>query len=429
MVAISRTRTPAPASPISKPCRLLYARPDDVVLVREAPCPGFVLRLREAGWSLAETVVADLDGARIDAPSLHRIERVQPWGWTPRLARRLAPLRARSERDPVPEQGWPAEMFAKPRALPVLRRLLADGDPRLSPVDTIGRVTTDLEQTLDAIADLTRAGWSTIAVKAPLGTAGRGTIRVLRSLTEPQRGWLSRTLARQGAVIVEPWLDRVLDLSVRLAVTQPGHAGLEGVGRFVVDSRGQYLGAVLGKLTAGLPAEVIRFVHGDGKDPRWLDAIWSSVAEAVARSLEPTGYVGTVGVDAFVHRDRDGQLRLRPVVELNPRVHMGHVAVHLARHVAPGAVGLWWLRRRQDITERSLAEHAERLEAAHPIQTRDTPPRLVAGVLATTDPTRAREVLALLSVARTLEDAAAQINAGEALVAGSSPTPTSESRR
>lgn len=409
---------------------LLYARPDDAVLVRRAPSAAFLRQLQAAGWSLAEPVVTDLDAPRIDAPSLHRVARVQPWGWTPRLARRLRPLRSRAEQDFVPDDGWPRRTFDKGYALSALAALLADGDPRLSPPETVGRLAATIEEVREHVAMLTDAGWPTIALKAPLGSAGRGTIRILDGmLTEPQRGWIARTLSRQHAVIVEPWLPRVFDLSLRLAIDPSHRARIEGVGRFVVNPGGQYLGAVLGKLGTGMPPEVVRWLHGDGEDPRWLDALWKRVSERVAELLAPTGYVGTVGVDAFVHRDREGGLRLRPLVELNTRVHMGHVAVHLAQHVAPGAVGLWWLRRAQDAPEPTLAEHAARLQAEHPVRTRGTPPRISEGVLATTDPSHAREVLALLSVARTLEQAAAQINAPEALVGGSSPTPTSESRR
>jgi len=409
---------------------LLYAPPDDVVLVRKEPTLPFLRSLREAGWSLAEPVVADVDAPRIDAPSLDRIARVQPWGWTPRLAKRLAPLRSRSDDEVVPEVGWSSAAFDKVRALAALEVLTADDDPRLSSRQTVGRVANTFDEARSHLAALGDDGWPTVAIKARFGTAGRGTIRVLDGqLTEPQRGWIRRTLSRQGAVIVEPWLDRVFDLSVRFVMDREGEVEIEGVGRFVVDARGQYLGAVLGRLAAGMPSEVVRWLHGDGKDPRWLDAVSRRIADEAAYVLDPSGYIGTVGVDAFVYRDRDATLRLRPLVEINPRVHMGHVAVHLARRLAPGAVGLWWLRRRQDVPEASLAEHAARLQAAFPVQTRGTPPRITGGVLATTDPGHAREVLALLSVARTLEQAAAQISAPEALVAGSSPTPTSESRR
>ncbi|PRQ03664.1 hypothetical protein ENSA5_13570 [Enhygromyxa salina] len=381
---------------------LLFARPDDVVLVRQRPREEFLTALRRAGVKLAEIVVADLDGPTIDARGLGALARVQPWGWTPRLARRLAPLRARASDDPVPPQGWPPELLAKARGVSVLRRLLPG--ERLSQVETIGVLAHEVGAVVDAIEQFRGAGYATVACKASWGTAGRGTIRVLAGpIPEPQRAWIRRTLARQGAIVVEPWLDRVCDLSLRLTIKSPGRARIDGVGRVLVDPRGQYLGAVIGRPTAGLPTDLARFLHGDGRDPKWLSEVWRRVADEVARELEASRYVGTVGVDALVHRVEDGSLRLRPVVELNPRVHMGHVAVHLERLVAKGSVGLWRILRRDQVRDDLPAIEMSAQGIRH-------------GVLLTNDPALAEVVVGVLAVARTLAEAEALL--GEATGGG-----------
>ena len=62
----------------------LYAAPDDVVLVRELPRPGFLASLRVAGVALPEFRTGQLDAPLIRAPGLDEIARVEPWGWTPR---------------------------------------------------------------------------------------------------------------------------------------------------------------------------------------------------------------------------------------------------------------------------------------------------------------------------------------------------------
>ena len=73
-------------------------------------------------------------------------------------------------------------------------------------------------------------------IKAELGAAGRGAIRTDGMLTASQRGWLVRTLRQQGAVVVEPWLPRVLDLSFHFTLTDAG-ARYEGTTRFFTDAR------------------------------------------------------------------------------------------------------------------------------------------------------------------------------------------------
>lgn len=376
---------------------MLFARPDDVVLVRRRPREAFLTTLREAGVTLPEFVEADLDAPQINAPDLQALARVEPWGWTPRLAQRLAPLRARASDDPIPADGWPAQLLSKARGVAVLHRLLPG--ERLSSVETVGVVTHDAGAVVDAIDRFRAAGHATVACKASWGTAGRGTIRVQAGpIPDPQRAWIERTLAKQGTIVVEPWLDRVCDLSLRLTVTAPGRARIDGVGRVLVDERGQYFGAIIGRPTIGLSTELARFLHGDGLDPKWLARTWRRVADEVAGEMQASGYVGTVGVDVIVHRVEDGTLRLRPVVELNPRVHMGHVAVHLERLVAKGCVGLWRIMRRADVPEQLPA-----IEMA--------PQGIRYGALATNDPTLAEAVVGVLAVAPTLA-AAKQILMG-----------------
>jgi len=395
---------------------LLYARPDDAVLVRRKPSQAFVTGLRTAGFPLADVVVGSLDGPHIDAPELTRIDRVQPWGWTPQLASRLARLRKRGGRDPVPPDGWPTDVFTKVRAVQVLAAVLAVEDPRLDEPGSVGVVATSEPEVRAAVEQVGGSGAQRLVLKAPLGTAGRGMIRLPDGDVTPlQARWISRALAGQGAVIVEPWRDRVCDLSLRLLVTRPGCAEVEGVGRFLVDPRGQYLGAVIGRATTGLPNDVVRFLHGDGQDADWLPTVWRRVTQAVADALAPTGYVGHVGVDAIVWRDPAGALRLRPVLELNTRVHMGHVAVHLAKRVAPGAVGVWRLRRVLDIERAgyaSVAAYVDALGVQHPLSYVDEPRRVCSGVLATNDPSQARSVLGLLAVAPSVAAANAMLGVG-----------------
>lgn len=411
--AATRTRT---ADLQSLP--LLYAAPEDVVLVRERPSEAFVAGLTAAGFSVAETVATDLEALRIDVPRLTTIEAVRPWGWTPRLAQRLRRLRVRARDQRVPERGWPAELFDKARGATILRRVLSDNPDAfgLGSLADVGVEAQTPEAVHAVLVQIHGRGFATAALKAPLGTAGRGTIRArVGEWTDAQAGWVRNTLKHQGHIVVEPWLDRVCDLSLRLSIDTPGEASIDDVGRFLVNDRGQYLGAVIGKPTVGLPSEVIRFMHGDGQHPRWLDSVWATVAREVAREMQPSGYVGTVGVDALIHRTTDG-LRLRPVVELNPRVHMGHVAMHLRRRLAGATVGIWRLCRIADLVRRGYADavdYATRRRAEHPLVRDAATGGIRRGVVITNDPARATEVLGVFAVAATLPDAIAMLDAAD----------------
>ena len=67
-------------------------------------------------------------------------------------------------------------------------------------------------------------------------------------------------------MVVEPELQRVVDYSVHIQVGD--RIKVIAVGRFDTDSQGQYLGHWLGAFQRGLPSDILRFIHGNGEDPK-----------------------------------------------------------------------------------------------------------------------------------------------------------------
>ncbi|MDP6932754.1 MAG: hypothetical protein QGG40_07545, partial [Myxococcota bacterium] len=150
--------------------------------------------------------------------------------------------------------------------------------------------------------------------------------------------WLPRILARQGAVVVEPWLERVLDLSVQVTIGPDGHVRVDGVTRFETDERGQYLGTFLGRPIRDLEEGLRRAVVGPGRGTRMTEHL-KAVGRFVGRALFELGHRGPAGVDALVFRDAVGNHRLKPIVEVNARYTMGHLALGLARQSGRGLGG------------------------------------------------------------------------------------------
>jgi hypothetical protein len=112
--------------------------------------------------------------------------------------------------------------------------------------------------------------------------------------------------------------------------------------------------------------------------------------------------MGPVGVDAFVYRDAAGQVRLKPVVEINPRYTMGRVMLELMQRVAPGAGGEFRLVNAAALRAEgfaSFADYAADRKQRFPLLTAGTPvPRIRSGALPLNDPTQAQAVLAMLLV-------------------------------
>lgn len=379
---------------------LFLARRGDVVLVPRGPSLDWLDALSAAGVELPELLVSG-DDLRAGVASLRGrpLSGLAPWGWGPGARALLEPL-FRQVR-PGPFEWLPDESHARVIAQLASKAWAAarSGSGSL--------VCTDEASALAAL----RALPGRAVVKAPWGTSGRGALRIDGGEPDLQQvTWLRRTLERQGAVVIEPWLDRTVDLSVQLDVRGPDDVRIIDITRFFADRRGQYAGHVIGPHDAGLDGESRRLL-GERKAgaASGLDVL-RETARAIGRELAAAGHRGPAGVDALLHRDASGALRLRPLVEVNPRLTMGRIAVELRRLLARGRVGLWLhvpATRAAKAGHASLADLARAATATAPLRVEAG--RLAEGVLPTNDPSTASVVLGLLCVDPTLEGCAATL--------------------
>lgn len=150
-------------------------------------------------------------------------------------------------------------------------------------------------------------------LKPRLGTSGRGRLEGRAGALDPEalRGALPRFRER-GGVVVEPWLERVADLSAQLFVPPAGEPVLLGTTQQVLTPGGVPLGHC-GELGAG---GEVRSGH------RW-DGELRAAALALGGAAAAAGFTGPCGVDAFSYRDAAGREQFRPVVELNARFTAG----------------------------------------------------------------------------------------------------------
>lgn len=338
-------------------------RRDDVVVMERPPGLGHRLKLHRCGLDLPECV-ATREAESALGP--RRLGRLRPWAWCPqsaRLFRRFDPQETAAR--------WNASV----------RRLFAkDWQVGHFGLDSaVCRSSGEVRAALDRYAD---AGFSECLAKAPYGAAGQKN----RLLTREHLGdpWIRRVLDVQGSVVVEPRLDRVFDFSVHYERTPEG-VRLLGCVRLENDRRGQFRACVAAaKFLRGAPPEAVRLLSGEG-----LSVYGNTVRHAIAAALEPSGYLGPVGIDAFVFRAPDGSVRLRPVVEMNPRYTMGRLAWELRRRVAPGRTVRFELVRTAD----PVTETAQREADAPAVCSRDG--LLVSGCVVLNEP---GPVLAVLTV-------------------------------
>ncbi len=124
-------------------------------------------------------------------------------------------------------------------------------------------------------------------------------------------------------MIREPYLDKVIDLSLQLI---PGRSSME-IRHVEVGPRFEYCGTRLGRSLSHLDEKLRRYIHGEVAES------WREFALGVKRRLLDKGYDGPAGLDGLIYRDGDG-FGFHPLVEINPRWTMGHVALGVEKRLA-----------------------------------------------------------------------------------------------
>lgn len=335
---------------------IAWCRKDDVAVMRHRPSTEHLERLQRAGFELPEIVPVQ----QLEELAERKLGGLRPWAWSPDAAELFRPL-APSVSPSLPWQ-WQGEgipgIFSKEIGLRLCTEL------GLAPRAVVCRSVGEAEQ---AVARQLQEGPALL--KAVYSCAGKGHRRV-ESGDDPGavRAWLESMLARHGAVLVEPWLERVADFS---ALYEKDRSDVRLVGMTVMenDAAGRFLGTrVAQKWGTMLKPEVAEFLFREVDVMEWYGAR----IPRVLGSLLPA-YVGPLGVDAMVHR-ASGQLALHHVVELNVRMTMGRVALEIARRPAFRENGrLRILRKRDWIGD-------------------------IPGVLPLTDPEASREFIAVWQV-------------------------------
>ena len=300
------------------PLMMALCKKDDIVLSEPLP-QETLLALKQVGFPLPQQV------SNWEVLSNRTLGEVRTWGVSQQIAERFS-LDWKSKWTELYGKSWGAhclDVFTKQCPSEYWTR-----------EDSIGQTCTTWDEVEGHIERLKLAGYEKFIVKSNFSTAGRGAKR-FTNLAEIEK-WLRRVLRHQS-VVLEPCFERVIDFSIQLDVRE-ANTKVVAMGRFETDSQGQYLGHHLGALHSGLDRDVLRFLHGDGKDSQRMRRLGSQVADVVGKSLQKVGYKGPVGVDAMVVCTSEGY-KIRPIVEVNPRYTMGRIAHELTKYVHPKSKG------------------------------------------------------------------------------------------
>ena len=409
-------------------------RPDDIVLLAKRPSVEFLSALKQAGFPLAEFV--ELREGRIDpASSLcqRKIGSLRPWAWGPDSLELLEPLfgqvtgeaRTASQRfnDSI------ARLYSKAWSADFLRTVLACsgwGEEAHSPRvesqslltsapteswlcsgDEAGVVVDTLEGALAAIVGIRRRGHHRVVAKEALGLAGHNAIRLWEpEMLAAQRQWLTHAVQNGRQLVIEPWLERELDFSIQLEMG-PRSLKLCGYTGLINDQKGQFLANwAAANYDRRLPGNVAALFREPADISGRLQRLYGEIFSLLEAELQRAGYIGPVGIDAFIYRTPQGGSRLKPIVEINPRYTMGRLTVELMKQACPGSCGLFRLVSRTRVRAEGFADfagYARSLSERMPLRLEGEPlPKIREGTLCLNDPAQVEVCLATFQVSRTL---------------------------
>jgi uncharacterized ferritin-like protein (DUF455 family) len=383
-------------------------RQDDIVLVSERPAVEFLSSIKQAGFPLPEFVAS----AHVAQLAMRKLGRLRPWAWSQDSVELFAPLFAQltAEKRSSGQSFNPGieQLYSKAWSAGWLRTFLRARviKPQwLCSEEVVGTAVSTLEDALAAIAAIRARGHLKIVVKAALGLAGGNALRFFEpELAVTQRRWLEKAMVGGRPVVVEPWLEREVDFSVQLEMTEGG-LRLCGYTGLINDARGQFQGNTAAPgFAKKIPVSVLACFPETPDIASQGHALYAEIFAQLETHLQLAGYLGPLGIDAFVYRADDGSCRLKPVVEINPRYTMGRLTIELMRQTGQRSHGLFQLVNLATLRAQaceSFVAYARARQHQFPLRlTEGSPPRIVEGALCLNDPARAQTVLATLLVTR-----------------------------
>ena len=383
-------------------------RQDDIVLVGQRPSVEFLSGIKQAGFPLPEFVETRTEPrAAIAKLAERKLGQLRPWAWGPDSVELLTPL-ASSLNEPAQRFNTTlGQVYSKAWSAVFLSQLLREMEPEawLCTENEVGTAVTELTHALEVIAAIRARGHHKIVVKEALGVAGSNAIRLWEpELIEAHRRWMINSFEKGQTLVIEPWLEREMDFSAQLEMTTDG-LKLCGYTGLFNDRKGQFLAnSAAPNHARQIPTTVTSLFPAPADLVARLHGLYAKVFAVLETELRAAEFSGPLGIDAFVYRTSQGDCRVKPVVEINPRYTMGRVTVELMKQVAPGSHGLFRLLNRATLKGLgfdSFPAYASHLHQHHPLTMKGEPrSRISEGALCLNDPAAAQVCLAVFEVTR-----------------------------
>jgi hypothetical protein len=265
---------------------LIYLSPEDAVLVTERPSQVYFKHLKTYGIERLPALVSFEEPAYADwseVRSWGASHMVQEWARSKNLSYFMPDFELVKR---INSKVW---NFSHVPVLPGARLIRAPQD--------IQEAVSDSEQL-----------W---VAKTDQGFSGMGHHIFASHEIEGALRFCQKEWSQGHALILEPWVKRLLDFSSQWHIDRLGKVELIGVTKLLNTDKGVYLGTVVGSLSELFGADLV-FVREH-----------LSVAESHLKHIVEAGYFGDLGMDAMLFESaKTGKTVLHPIVEVNARMTM-----------------------------------------------------------------------------------------------------------
>lgn len=289
-----------------------YAGEKDAVWVKKMPDREF-LEEKKTRFRLSPAIVTEENRDQWEA------EEFCPWGWSPRM---YFLLRGRHAGEWKKES---KELYGRRTATVCLQSLCRS-------LDFVDKETLPVVcETMQDIENVAKSG--RYLVKAPWSSSGRGLLRINgEEIGSKNREWIGGILKKQGYVMVEKEQERVMDFAMEFYACR-GEVEFKGLSCFLTGKAGEYIGNYVGSRQM-LENRLAAWIEKEK-----LERVRTELMRVLAEEIAPR-YDGYMGVDMMLYRDRAGEIRIQPCLEINLRYTMGILALFLSeRFVAEEAEG------------------------------------------------------------------------------------------
>ena len=237
---------------------------------------------------------------------------IMPWGWCLDLRRRLIKWGVSSQCLPTKEQIYHLRGLSHRRVSVLihlrLRELLGK---QLCPMPV------ELALDNEVLNFVSRHG--NCFIKTPWSSSGRGIYHTINGVSPDFEQWCRGSLKRQGSLLCEQGLDKVMDIAVEF-YCKNGKTTVKGYSHFTTDSHSQYDHGEVAPNKVLKDKIVALYPH--------FDEVEVALTQVLDEMIAPH-YQGWLGVDMLLFNAQskgdDNEIGINPCVELNLRPTMGAI--------------------------------------------------------------------------------------------------------